>query len=78
MAFQNSARNTGSSSPTNVKSPSADFSSMRPSVFSYQMRPRPVSGLSIATTMILPVSGQSESVSGSFARSSSERAFFSR
>ena len=78
IAFQNSARKTGSSSPTKVKRLSAEVSSERPSVFSYQIRPRPLSGLSIATTMIFPVSGHSESVSGSFSRSSSERAFFAR
>ncbi len=78
MAFQNSVRQTASVSPMKVKRPSADFSSARPSAFSYQMRPRPVSGLSIAMTMIRPVNGQRESISGSRERSSSVFAFFRR
>ena len=53
-------------------------SATRPDEISYQIRPRPESGLSIATTMIFPVSGQSERDSGSFSRSSSLRAFLRR
>jgi hypothetical protein len=78
IARQNSPRNTLSPSPMNWKSPSDDVSSCRASFFSYQTRPRPESGLSIATAMIFPVNGQSDIISGRRSRSSSVRALRER
>ena len=53
-AAQKSESISFSEHPTKSKSPSADFASRR-SAASYQTEPLPVSGFSIAITMIFPV-----------------------